>query len=514
MDVRTYSLLATLFVTLLVTPLVAQDDGFRAVNPATNAPRLDPPAIGDDSVASLRAFQARLEAHYGGYREIPLAVKAAYFEWELERYHRTEHGQVYNRVELSDQPGVRPITIPGSDTSTWNGSLLAAMSYRYAVTREPATLARIADLVRGLHFFFEVTGQPGLMARSLSPEGGRILDEMRAHEYVAPDGRRYFYRHDPAKGTYNQIAGGYAALCMFALDDLPAELRALALGDMHAMVLHVIETGYHPTARDGTKTRYGNMQPVAGPIGVPFNAQVAYEIIALGYSFPPGDAAQRERIRREFVRLRGEKHVYYIEPWLSLVRPQEVAASPFLKGMNDRNHVINAAFVGLMLERNHAHRHGEAWNAKFMYELGQTMYWGMQALDGQRHSLGTFMWAGMLGDQAVFDAIVKRRKNSARAQIERNLPDAVEQLRRYRLDRFVYPGEEIEQPGPVWNDSMKPDDSYWKVNPRLVWQANAPATNTCYCAMDYLYAYWLMRYFKLDESPIVQRYHAMVLGKE
>jgi len=191
-----------------------------------------------------------------------------------------------------------------------------------------------------------------------------------------------------------------------------------------------------------------------------------------------------------------------------------VAASPFLKGMNDRNHVINAAFVGLMLERNHAHRHNEAWNKKFMYELGQTMFWGMQALDGQRHSLGTFMWAGMLSDQGVFDAIVERRKNTARAQIERNLPDVVEQLRRYRLDRFIYPGAEIEQPAPVWNDAMKPDDSYWKVNPRLVWQPNGPATNTCYCAMDYLYAYWLMRHFKLDETPVVRKYHADVLGRE
>lgn len=472
-----------------------------------------PPRNGDDSVTSLRAFQTQLEAHYGGYRNIPLDVKAAYFEWELARYHRTEHGQVYNRVELSDQPGVRPVTIPGSDTSTWNGSLLAAMSYKYAVTRDATTLQQIADLVRGLHFFFEVTGQPGLMARSVSPADGRVFDEMRANEYVAPDGRKYFYRNDPAKGTYNQIAGGFAALCMFALDDLPPEVRGMALSDMHALVLHLIGTGYHPTERGGRKTRYGDLQPFAGPLGVPFNAQVAYEIVALGYSFPPDDPQQRELIRREFVKLRGEKHVYYIDPWLSLIRPQEVAASPFLKGMNDRNHVINAAFVGLMLERNHAHRQGQPWNRKFMYELGQTMFWGMQALDGQRHSLGTFMWAGMLEDQGVFDAIVERKKNTARAQIERNLPDAVEQLRRYRLDRFVYPGEEIEQAGPMWNDSMKPDDSYWKVNPRLVWRATGPATNTCYCAMDYLYAYWLMRYFRLDEKPAVRRFHADVLER-
>jgi hypothetical protein len=469
------------------------------------------PAPGDDSIASLRNYQTQIEAHFGGYREIPLAVKAAYFEWELGRYHRTEHGQVYNRVELSEQPGVRPITIPGSDTSTWNGSLLAAMSYKYAVTRDPVTLQIIADLVRGLHFFFEVTGQPGLMARSISPADGRVLDNMRENEYIAPDGRVYYYRNDPAKGTYNQIAGGYAALCMFALDDLPADVRALALADMHAMVLHVIETDYHPTEKDGTKTRYGNMMPVAGPIGVPFNAQVAYEIIALGYSFPPEDPAHRETIRREFVRLRGEKHAYYIDPWLSLIRPQEIAASPFLKGMNDRNHAMNAAFVGLMLERNHAHRQGVAWNDKFMYELGQTMFWGMHALDGQRHSLGTFMWAGMLSDETVFNAMIKRRRNTARAQIERNLPDAVEQLRRFRLDRFIYPGEETEQPAPVWNDSMKPDDSYWKVNPKLVWRANGPATNTCYCSMDYLYAYWLMRYFRLDEVEVVRQHHAPVL---
>ena len=112
---------------------------------------------------------------------------------------------------------------------------------------------------------------------------------------------------------------------------------------------------------------------------------------------------------------------------------------------------------------------------------------------------------------AAREICVARRAGQTPRPPPRRQRLGVEQLRRYRLDRFVYPGEEVEQPGPVWNDFMKPDDSYWKINPRLVWKANGPPTNTCYCAMDYLYAYWLMRYFKLDEHPIVRLHHAPVL---
>ena len=107
------------------------------------------------------------------------------------------------------------------------------------------------------------------------------------------------------------------------------------------------------------------MTPVVATVGVPFNAQVAYLVVALGYSFPSEQANVSRRIRDAFARLRGKHHVYFEEPLRSIVLPQRIGGSPFLKGMNDRNHVTNAAFMGLALELDHARRNGAKPNTKF-----------------------------------------------------------------------------------------------------------------------------------------------------
>ena len=50
------------------------------------------------------------------------------------------------------------------------------------------------------------------------------------------------------------------------------------------------------------------------------------------------------------------------------------------------------------------------------------------------------MWAGILSDQPAFDAIAKHDKREIGPQVSRNLLDGVEQLRRFRLDRFLHAG--------------------------------------------------------------------------
>jgi hypothetical protein len=462
-----------------------------------SGPLLDPPGGDDYSWQSLAAYQERLEAHYGGYREIPLDVKAAYFQWELLRYHLTPYHQVYNRAFLPAGPGEPPQWFPGGDSSTWNGALMAALSFQYAATKDPAALAAISEVVRGMHLFFEVTGQPGLMARSVSRIDGLVVEDQTG-SYTTADGVEYRFLGNPAKGGYNQIAGGYAALMMHAYDDLPGEIQQLARADMTAMVLHLIDHDYRATNRDGSHTSWGDLRPLIGSISLPFNAQVAYQIVALGYCFPPDDPAQRDRIVAEFVRLRGKHHVYYEAPLRNLVPPQRIGGGPLVKGMNDRNHVTNAAFIGLALELDQARRQGREPDGKFLYELGQTMVHSMDYLWDKHNSLCTFMWAGILSDPRAFATIVRRKPNTTRTRLVQSQADAVEQLRRFRLDRFLRPGRAIKTEQVQWCDTFQPDDYLWKCDPYLVVEPTGPATNACQCAIDYLYAYWLMRYYRLD----------------
>jgi hypothetical protein len=466
-------------------------------------PRLLSPPSGDDYThQSLRLYQQQLLQRWGSDRNVPLDVKAEYYTWELWRYHLTSFDQVYNHVLLPDKAGERPRIYPDRDNSTWAGSYLAALSYEYAVKRDRLTLEHIVTFLRGMHFYFEVTGQPGFPARCVNRADG-MIDPLMKSSYTAADGTRYLYEADPAKGGFNQIAGGYAALMMLVYPDLPEPAQRLARSDVADLVLHIIDHDYQATHRDGTRSTYGNLTPLVGSVGVPFNAQVAYEIVALGYSFPPDDLARRQRIVDQFNRLRGKHHVYYEEPW-SLVQPQRAGVSLFIKGGNDRNHLVNAAFFGLALELDFARRHGIDFNAKFVHQLGQTLRLTMEHPDMQRHALGAFMWAGLAQNPRVFDAIVTHHPNTARAHIEEGLVNGVEQLRRFKLDRWVYPGRVHETRDFYWIDQWRPDDTYWKEDPHMAFEATGASTNQCFCAMDFLYAYWLFRYYKLDEQPVLK----------
>lgn len=478
----------------------AQDDGAEAAPSTSTAPEEE-----NFTADALQAVRTQIIGRYGGrYRDVPLDVKSEFFEWQMWRYHQAPTHQVYNRVRLPSAVGQPPAWIPGSDTSTWNGALLAALSYKYAVTKDPHTLQRIAEILDGLHLFLIVTSQPGLLARSIALDDATREAEMQP--YTMPDDSQIYFRSDAAKGTYNQVIMGYATMMMHAYDDLPAATQRQAHDDLTSMVLHVVNHDYHLTERSGQRTRYGDLTPLLGSISVPFNAQVAYQIIATGRFYPPDDPQARARVEQEFRRLRYDHHVYYQRPLLHLVQPQRIGASPFLKGMNDRNHVTNAAFVALALERHIARRTGNPLDPEFFYQLGRTMFWSMRALEPLNNSLCNFMWAGILSDPDVFAVMIPSRGESVRAQVGRVLVRGVEQLRRFKLDRFVYYGQEHISPVPQWADSYRPDEYYWKANPHAVWEVTGAATNDMFCAIDYLHAYWLLRYYHLQTHPALAQH--------
>lgn len=470
----------------------------------------EPPAEGDDTGDALADYLAELSMKIGAAdRDLPLEWKAAFYEWLIWRYHFTPYRQVITSIELPEVAGERPLWLAGRDDATWNGALLAALSYKYAATEDPETLAHIAELLQGMHFFFEVTGQPGYAARCVVYENAPPREEMT--DYVAPDGTRYRYMYGPAKGTYNQLAGGYATMMMYVFDDLPPEVQRIARDDVTDMVLHLIDHNYKLTDRNGQRSPYGDMTPVFASVGVPFNAQVAYQIVALGRYFAGGDAAGKARIQEAFRDLRDKEHVYYEHPWRNIVQPQRIGGSPFVKGMNDRNHVTNAAFISLAMDIHASRTAGGPLDANFIYRMGRTGYHSMEFLDGQHNALCSFMWAALLTDQEAFDLIISRKENSARALMERNLLDGVEHLRRFPLDRFIYKGADSRAEHPVWIDQYRPDAYHWKNDSHGVFTRTGPRTSRLISAIDYLHAYWLFRAHQLNQHPMVQQAHGPVL---
>ncbi len=474
-------------------------------NPAAEPWPTDPatprflPGNGDWTGESLAAEMRDVLAASGGTAlQIPLAVKAQFLEDVLWRYHLAPSGQVHYHVYLPSEPDWLPDYRDGADVSTWNGALLAAMSFKYAVTRDAVTLERLRQLVHGLHLFQEASGVPGLLARcvveSPQPRGKCV------YPYTRPDGRQFHVRTDPAKGTYNQVLAGYAALMMFAWRDLPPHEQILAQEDLKLLCLHLISRGYEIYDRDGKRTEFGDLRPLFGSRSVPFNAQVAYFVASTAHHFAADNPAVQDRFSAEFHRLRTKHHVYYEDPLRYLVVPQRVGANPLVKGMNDRNHVMSAAFYSIMIELDRTHRSDLPAEGKFLFEMGQSMDWTMRRIAPDRNALCNFMWLGLLNEPGRFQWLAGADAQRIAGEFPYLLADAVEQLRRFPVDRFSYPGTVVETGQPQWMDVRNRHDAFcWKSDPTHAYQVTDYTTSQHTCSIDFLYAYWVMRFFRLDE---------------
>jgi hypothetical protein len=368
-------------------------------------------------------------------------------------------------------------------------------------------LLRIADLLEGLHLFLEVTGVPGLPARCVY--AGTDPVGKATEPYVAPDGTAYVYRGEPAKGTYTQLLVGYATLLVTAFDDLPPAAQERAREDLAALALHLVRNDWRITLADGRMARYGSLRPLVLGHGVPFNAQVAYLAVAAASRLDLPDPAARRDVAREFARLRFEEHAYYEPAWRPpfIVRPERVGRSRFLK-VNDLNHLVSAAFAGLVLELDASRRAGREPDARFLRELGQTIVASLGKLEAHRNSLANFMAAALLQEPALRRTLAPRDAE----RVERLLDLGVEQLRRFPLDRFRWAGVQFQADEPLWADAYRPDSYLWKVDARLGWRVTGPPTNLLTSAIDYLHAYWLFRQLRLPEHAVVAERHAEVLG--
>ncbi len=191
-----------------------------------------------------------------------------------------------------------------------------------------------------------------------------------------------------------------------------------------------------------------------------------------------------------------------------MILPQRVGASPFVKGVNDRNHVATAAYVSLLLERWAAKKQGREVDGRFVYQMGRTLYWTARYLEPHRHSLCNFMWVGVLRDPVLGPHLLPARARKFELRrAQRLVAQGIEQLRHFPLDRFVYEGRALKTRAPQWVDLRRSDDFQWKADPYHRW-VHSRRTRQTTCATDFLLAYWMMRYWRLaagaEKSPAAQ----------
>ena len=460
---------------------------------------------GDRKLLSMVRYFEKIASDFSNDdRAVPLELKARHYQELIEKFHLRRDGVFSPRVWLSTE--TTPFRFDcGADDATWNGVLLATWSYEYAVRPSEAVAERIRRLVKGMHLFFEVTQRYGLVARCVIESDEPVKKAI--HQYRANNARNYFFRSNPAKGTYLQLLLGYSILFLHAEKALSEETRSIAYDDFSSLVLHLVGNDYRIVGRDGRVTRYGRVSPFRfGVIRIPFDAQLSYAFSAAGVFLEIQDQQIQERLFSEWSRLRN-RHAYYAGPyWPPLFRPQMLSHSRLI-GANDQNHLATAALLALLFEFEAISNGNRSASYEVLDQLSSTLRESFNVLSKRKHALTIFRWLG------IKTYLESKDDFSFEASLEpQSLSIAVEQLRRFPLNRLRYQGTEKKSNEAQWVDAYRPDSYYWKVDPRMQWEKSDGVKPLLTAAVDYLHAYWVMRFYKLDQAENLKDSHGMVLG--
>ena len=157
------------------------------------------------------------------------------------------------------------------DSSIWTGTYLAAEALRLYVTGSPDARLHVRQLVETLHTWFNVSGDPGMLARFAAPAGSTFpfavsdLDcsSSSAHCNIPYDGGSWDYLGYISRDQYQGVMLGYA-LAYQALGDADEATRELIRGDVVGFVeelmkertvkVHFIISGTVPLAIQQTIT--------------------------------------------------------------------------------------------------------------------------------------------------------------------------------------------------------------------------------------------------------------------
>lgn len=196
------------------------------------------------------------------YEPYTLAKKAAFYERRLEEWGFKRMGFVH-KLWWSDQDGgwIREISDnDGGHTSHY----LAAMSYKYAVTKDEAARKEALEAFRAMVWLDDITPKPGFIARaiwSVQGDKGRRSERgsggLPAKWYPTPDGL-WQWKGDTSS---DEVNGHMYSVSLF--HDLVAkgDEKTRARDHIARIATHIIENGWVLRDMDGKPTRWGRWDP-------------------------------------------------------------------------------------------------------------------------------------------------------------------------------------------------------------------------------------------------------------
>ncbi len=190
-----------------------------------------------------------------------LAKKAAYYERHLEAWGQKRLGLVH-KLEWDD--GLKEfVREAGDNDGGYTGYYLAAQSYRYAVTKDPAARREATNTFHALRWLERMTGIPGFPARSVWAKGER------GHKSSGGSGGYPAEWHDTADAKFewkgdtssDELCSHFYAFDVFLQLAAQGEEVAQAKAHLARIATHLIDHRWQLVDTDGKPTRWGRWDP-------------------------------------------------------------------------------------------------------------------------------------------------------------------------------------------------------------------------------------------------------------
>jgi hypothetical protein len=394
-----------------------------------------------------------------------LAEKAAWFEADLERFLSPDGLLLYR--QQSD--GVRRYG-SHADACAWTGVLLGAEALRHAVEPGEAVRARVDALVGGLELLHEVTGVPGLLARTAVPRAA-LAAEPFVETGVWYDGSAarpdYRFKGDVSKDQYcGAVFGLHLAYRHVRDEGLRARVRALAT----AFADHILENDFQLIDPDGEPTRFGNLDARIYLMPVGINALTVLSIVRLA-AWTSGE----EKYHAAYQALveDGWPEVTY---WSKL----QVLG---LTGYSNDNMSFLLYYTLLCLEDDPAVRR--------CYRAALERTWWYVEREGNAFFNLIAATFGEGDELALADA----RRNLEVFPLDRRTL-SYDLCNDPRITRAWLPNRKGEPcaDAPLPLHCRRPSSFIWKTDPYVLLKIEEPEGAQVYSGVDYLVAYWLGRH--------------------
>ncbi|GMW02402.1 MAG: hypothetical protein AMXMBFR84_35380 [Candidatus Hydrogenedentota bacterium] len=373
-----------------------------------------------------------------------LQEKAAFFEAEIEKYHRRTTFGYVNPAILSSPGDKSTAKAEFTDNDGHNtGLYLGAVSLGYSVTRDPEMKTKAANAFRALAFLSEVTqggthpAPKGFVARAVrptsepdpNPQFDLAYDQKRKAadslwQIIQPrwpvdESGQWYWKNDSSSDELDGHFFGYAIYYdrVCETEDEKRVVRDV----VRRIIDHVIDHGYNMVDFDGLPTRWGHFSPE----DLNQNEAWCYERGLNSYSILTylsiahhilGDSKYRE----EYLRLAIE-HGYGMN---GMTQPKDIAG-PGTFGQPDDN----MAFVNYY----HLIRYETEPKLLSMYYRAINRHWHIEKYE--RNAFENFIYAACCFGKVRRDQWGETDLTPPRLCFD----DAIETLRRYPWDLVDWP---------------------------------------------------------------------------